>query len=114
MRLTDSAFGVPAKHARDFHHALVAIEDPRVRSGDAGARAFRDDDVMVRPCGNLWQVGDREHLMVRGNTPHGLTHLEPNAATNSRIDLVEDERWNVVEASENRFQREHHARQLTP
>ena len=56
MRLTDGALGVTTEHSRDLQHTLVPIEHARVSRRHTSARAFRDEDVVMRSRRNLRQV----------------------------------------------------------
>ena len=113
MRLADGAFRVAAEHPRDLEHAFVAVEHAGVGGRDTFARAFRHDDVVVRAGGDLWKVRNGEDLMVRGDTAHGLAHLQADATTTASVDLIEDERRNVIETRQNGLEREHDTRELT-
>ena len=113
MGLTDLALRVTAQHPRDLDDSGVAVEHAGVGGRDTFARAFRHDDVVVRAGGDLWKVRNGEDLMVRGDTAHGLAHLQADATTNASVDLIEDERRNVIETRQNGLEREHDTRELT-
>ena len=105
----DSAFRIAAQHARELRDARAAVEHGDVGGGDATARPFADEDVVMRARGDLREVRDGEHLMVRGDAPHGLADLQADAAADARVHLVEDERRHAVETREDRLERQHHA-----
>jgi len=69
--------------------------------------------AVSRTGGDLWKVRNGEDLMVRGDTAHGLAHLQADATTNASVDLIEDERRNVIETRQNGLEREHDTRELT-
>ena len=112
MRLTDLALGITAKHPRDLDDSGVAVDHAGVGGRDTFARAFRHDDVVVRAGRDLRKVRNGEDLMVRGNTAHGLAHLQADATTNTSVDFVEDERRNVIETRKYGLEREHDTREL--
>jgi hypothetical protein len=112
VRPAHLALGVAPEHAGDLAHAGVAGEDADVGRRDAVARALAHEDVVVRARGELRQVRDGEHLVVRGHAAHRLADHQPHAAPDPGVDLVEHERGHAVEPREDGLEREHHARQL--
>src|SRR6266545_2945552 len=50
--------------------------------------------------------------MMFRDTTQSVAHLKPDLAADSRIDLVEHERRNLVCPRENCLERKHHAREL--
>src|SRR6266566_3143241 len=55
---------------------------------------------------------DREYLMLLRDSAQGVTDLQADAASDSGIDLVEDQSRHSIDASENRFECQHHTREL--
>jgi len=106
------ALGIAAQHSCDLGDARCAFEHHDVGGGDATARALAHENVVMRARGDLREVSDREDLMVRRDPTHRLTDLESDAATNTCVDLVEDEGGYVIEPGEYRLERKHDARQL--
>ena len=109
MREAYLALRVAAEHAGYLLDAIFAADDASVSGGDARAFALRDYDVVMGTGRDLRKVGDGEHLVASGYPAHGVPDLEAHAATDAGIDLVEDQRRYVVEASEDRLEREHQA-----
>src|SRR6185437_12618650 len=103
---------VAAQHARDLLRALVLVHHARVGRGNAAARAFANHHVVVRARGDLGEVRDRQHLMVRRDASHGVTYLQSDSPADTRVDLVEDERRDVIDARQDGLEREHDAREL--
>src|SRR5256885_3697745 len=59
-------------------------------------------------------MSNREPLMMRGDATHCLTDHEADASADARVYLVEDERRHMIEPREDRLQRQHDPRQLSP
>ena len=112
MRPRDLALGIATKHTRDLIHPVGRLDDLHVGGGDTLACALRDDDVVVCASGDLREMRDREYLMMLGDAAKGLAHLKTNASADPRVDLVEDEGRDSIEAGEYGFESQHHAGQL--
>jgi hypothetical protein len=86
----DLAVRVATQHTCYFGYAITLGQHCDIRCRHPSLLALRDNDVLVRPCGDLRQMRDREHLMVRGDTSHRVAYLQPHTTADTSIHLVED------------------------
>jgi hypothetical protein len=102
-----------AEHAGDFPDSGLTGDTLDVTGRHPAPRAFRDDDVVVGPSGDLRQVRDDQHLTPTGYCPQRLSHLPAHFAADPLIHLVENERRNRIVAGQDDLQREHETGGLT-
>jgi hypothetical protein len=103
-----------AQQPRDFAPSLLRGHHRHVARRYATLRALRHHEVMIGPCGDLWQVRDDEHLAAprTGDIVQRCCDAPAHLATDSLIDLVEHERRDGVVSGERDLQGQHQPRQL--
>src|SRR5215210_8425050 len=102
MRAAHLALGITTQHARNLVHPTRSLEHRDVGGSNTTFRALRDHDVVVSSRGDLRQMGDGEYLVLLRNAAQSVSHLEPDATADARIDLVEDKSRHTIYPSENR------------
>ena len=90
--------GAGAEHAAELLHALVAVDpaDDRLRDARARVALLGDRELPVGEGGDLRQMRDAEHLAALGQAAEPHAQRRRRHAADARVDLVEDERLDVV------------------
>src|SRR6266542_145700 len=101
-----------AEHARDLVDSLAVRESLNSGEGSAFLDFLLDDEVSVSDGGDLRQVGHADHLMVDCHLFEFFTNDFGDSPSNSRIHLIEEQCRNHARRQDQRFQREHQAREF--
>ena len=106
------------QHAGELPGPPLAAFQLHVARGEAGLRALRHDQVVIRKRRDLRQMGDDEHLArarrPAGHARQGFSYASPDLAADSLIHFVEDQGRDRVVLREDHLERQHEARQLAP
>ena len=81
---------------RDFFGAGLLVECAHIGRGTTVLLELFDFEMGVAKRGQLWQMGDAQHLMGMRQPPQFLPDGATDAPANTGIDFVEDERgWGM-------------------
>ena len=68
-----------------------------------------DFKVRIRHCRDLRKVGNAEYLVLFSDIGQTLRYLLGSPSTDTGIDLIEDQRWNIVRVRKDRLDRQHNS-----
>ncbi len=113
LRMLEGRLGDrPREHARDLAGALLPLHLLDVREHGAVARLLAGHVMRGRLCGHLREMGDDDDLVGFGELAQHVGQRKRRTSAHAGIDLVEDERRNVVALAHDGMERQHDARQL--
>ena len=116
MRLTCLAPGSVAfrvtQHPSNLADTVFAVDLLDVARRDAAAGLLGDDEVMVGARGDLWKMGDDEHVVPLGDFRESRADLRTHLAADALVHLIEHQRRDGIVLGEDHLEREHQARQL--
>ena len=65
--------------------------------------------MRIRHCRDLRKVGNTEYLMLFSDIGQALRYLLGSPSTDTGIDLIEDQSWNIVRVRKDRLDRQHNS-----
>ena len=92
--------GEPREHARELGHPRVMVEDFDPRR----ALILGDAHVSVGEAGDLRQVGHHHDLAIVRQLRQAKAHRQPGLTADPGVDLVEDQRGDVIEVGQIRME----------
>src|SRR4051794_32781886 len=99
------------EHAADLLDHALAVEPAHAGAGPLAGDVLLEREVGPGQRGDLWQVGDAEHLAALAEGTQPLADGTCGLAADPGVDLVEDQRAGPRPTAE-AAQRQHHAGEL--
>lgn len=102
----------PRKHAGNFRNTLFSRQHSDI-SGKFGRFMLFDKIMGVSHYRNLRQMRDHDELMRLRQVFQHSRQRERGLASNTRIDLVKNERIDIIATAQHHLERQHHTTDLT-
>ena len=101
-----------AEHLRKFQQLRLASEPLDARQRAIALNQFLHLIMFIAKDRQLRQVRHAKDLMVASEMPEFEPDHQTHASADALINFIEDQRWDLVGACQNIFQRQHQARGL--